>query len=652
MFPADRFRDCPSEKGVDLDTITALEKDWTQAAQLPLTGWFTKNIDVEGDRQVTVYISEEASIRSYFTVIAVPNGVDTQQFLEDEGWIDLMDQKGEGLFVLEPGAEGWGSAAEEKAYMDAAIAFLKSGRNEAGINVFSTFGEFYLAGYGEGAAPLEAWAAENPIFVISQAFVNAASAGKAVLEEAGSALYDGSNTSGYDAGFKTDAEFQAVLKECGMEQIARKDVPVPTWFAGTSSADSVDYWKEANDCVSNADGEGVYRQDKDSDAIQTAFANAQLPASERYGISQVKVSSETPSAAEIYAFLSVYTRYDNTFAYSNALTYRLDYTSARVAAQQAAKAGQVQKTLSDGTQILAQEDVAIDGHGTVQVGVIAFSDNSGDGLWDPREYIAYVPDGFEGKELPVLVLYPGNSQTDSIFMDSTLWWQVADKEGIVLAFVCETYSASPSSVSHADSDKFYNSLMAVLEETIDGTYADLDFTRIYGSGQSAGSMATQGFVRTNPEFYAAAASTSGLAVPDGTSQLPEGAGGAMPDFVITGQSDLDNLMPDLWGSEMANEWITYLFDVNNMPDAQIGTADDEHEFINDRTKVYTWENSDGVPMVKYGYTLLRAHNCSPYEMPILWDFMEHFSFEKAEDGTITRYYSASAFERDDAVTLK
>ena len=143
--------------------------------------------------------------------------------------------------------------------------------------------------------------------------------------------------------------------------------------------------------------------------------------------------------------------------------------------------------------------------------------------------------------------------------------------------------------------------MAVLEETIDGTYADLDFTRIYGSGQSAGSMATQGFVRTNPEFYAAAASTSGLAVPDGTSQLPEGAGGAMPDFVITGQSDLDNLMPDLWGSEMANEWITYLFDVNNMPDAQIGTADDEHEFINDRTKVYTWENSDGVPMVKYGY---------------------------------------------------
>ena len=98
----------------------------------------------------------------------------------------------------------------------------------------------------------------------------------------------------------------------------------------------------------------------------------------------------------------------------------------------------------------------------------------------------------------MLVLYPGNSQTDSIFMDSTLWWQVADKEGIVLAFVCETYSASPSSVSHADSDKFYNSLMAVLEETIDGTYAIWTSPGSTAPGQSAGSMATQALSALTP----------------------------------------------------------------------------------------------------------------------------------------------------------
>ena len=31
--------------------------------------------------------------------------------------------------------------------------------------------------------------------------------------------------------------------------------------------------------------------------------------------------------------------------------------------------------------------------------------------------------------------------------------------------------------------------------------------------------------------------------------------------------------------------------------------------------------------------------------------MEHFSFEKAADGTVTRYYSPSAFANNDAVTL-
>ena len=65
----------------DFDSITNLEKDWSQAAQLPLTGWYTKNIDVDGDndfaddaRTVKVYIAPEASIRSYFTVVACAGG--------------------------------------------------------------------------------------------------------------------------------------------------------------------------------------------------------------------------------------------------------------------------------------------------------------------------------------------------------------------------------------------------------------------------------------------------------------------------------------------------------------------------------------------------------------------------------------------------
>ena len=570
-----------------------------------------------------------------------------------------MDQKGEALFVLEPGAEGWGSAAEEKAYMDAAIAFLKSGNNEAGINVFSTFGEFYLAGYGEGAAPLEAWAAENPIFVISQAFVDGESAGDDYLASVSSKTYDGKSANG-DI---TDV-LDKTLKQVGIAgEIAPKDVPVPTWLAAYTGSDA--HWKTANDCEAAAEGD-TYYQKLDSDAYQTDYANSRLEAAGAdHGISQVKVTgSADVSAAELYAWMAQYTRYDTTFAYSNAIAQRLDYTSARVAAQKQAKAGQVQKTLSDGTQILAQEDVAIDGHGTVQVGVIAFSDNSGDGLWDPREYIIYVPEGFEGKELPVLMIYPGNTQTDSIFLDSTLWWQIAEDEGIVLAFVCETYNASPCSVSHADSDKFYHSLITILEEQIDGSYADLDFTRIYGSGQSAGSIATQGFAMTNPEFFAAVGSTSAIPVPSDVPNYDsydvnmkltaEEADEMIPVMLISGQMDVSDLANG-FDSENLKGWGGYMLRVNGIGEELTRENANKVTNIDSRhPELYTWsKTTDGneIPMVQWAQCLLRPHNCYPSDMPMLWDFMEHFSFEKAADGTVTRYYSPSAFEKDDAVAL-
>lgn len=61
---------------------------------------------------VKVYIAPEASIRSYFTVVAVPDDVDTYEFLRDNGWFELANAKGEGLFVLEPGAGGLGRCPE------------------------------------------------------------------------------------------------------------------------------------------------------------------------------------------------------------------------------------------------------------------------------------------------------------------------------------------------------------------------------------------------------------------------------------------------------------------------------------------------------------------------------------------------------------
>ena len=90
---------------VDFDSFTeALATDYSQAAQLPLTGWFSRTF--EDGRSVKVYFSEETQIRTYFTIVAVPDGVDTAGFVEEQGWKAVADNQGEALFVLEPGAEG------------------------------------------------------------------------------------------------------------------------------------------------------------------------------------------------------------------------------------------------------------------------------------------------------------------------------------------------------------------------------------------------------------------------------------------------------------------------------------------------------------------------------------------------------------------
>lgn len=638
----------------DFDSIEALEIDWSQAAQLPLTGYFTKSFD--DGRSVKVYIAEEASIRSYFTVVAVPDGVNTKEFLESEGWFALADAKGEGLFVLEPGKNGWGSAADESSYVNEAIGFLKGGRNAKGVAVFTTFGEFYLAGYGKGAAALELWAAENPILVIAQAYVNGTGVDAKTLNALGAAKYDGIKAGGY----ADIPDFEGTLSKVGMKQIGKAEVPVPSWFVGyPSDSENIAYWKSANDCVKNADNSGAYYQDIKSDAYQTEHANAELlklNANAKYGISQVKVTSGDVTAADIYAFLSTYTRYENSFAYANTLAYRVDYTAARVSAQQQAKDGKTIASYAstnykgeDTTVELWGKGVTKAGKGTFQFGVFTFTDNNGDGKNDPREYMVYVPNGYTSEKMPIVVVYPGNTQTDSIFFDCTQWYQVADREGFILAFVCESYS-SPVAVTHMDQQYYQTALMTILHNEIDGKYATLDFNRVYGTGQSLGSMSTQGMARTNPEFFAAVASTSGVM----DMGFGEDSGKLIPTFMLTGQSDLEFLLPDLWNSESLPEWANYFLKANGA----VGTLDKHdsyqmtkiHSF--DRSEIYTWNNEAGIPVFSWGMTLMRAHNCYAGEMELLWDYLEHFSFEVAADGTVTRYYSASAFAADDAVVIK
>ena len=274
-----------------------------------MTGYFEKSFVLGADtRTAKIYISPTAPIRSFFTVIAVPNGVDTTEFMVKSGWKDIADKEEECLLLLEPGKKGWGKGEDEQAYVNAVINFYKGNR------FFSIFGMHYLVGYGGGGAALEGWSAANPLFVPSQVFVNSESLGEAYYAQFASKLFDGKST-GY-----TPIEIPEAMK------IAYNEVPVPTWYINDSLAKvegSIKYWKSANDCVeaavSKADylyGSKVFAQSDKSNAWQTDYSG---PISKVATMEKSVDVYDAKLTRKIYDFLVEYVRYDNNIAYGNQL---------------------------------------------------------------------------------------------------------------------------------------------------------------------------------------------------------------------------------------------------------------------------------------------------------------------------------------------
>ncbi|NUT33377.1 MAG: hypothetical protein HOV79_09905, partial [Hamadaea sp.] len=575
--------------------------DYTRANKLPreMTGYWTKSFDIGGvTRTAKVYISPQTPIRSYYTVIAIPDGADTAEFVQRSGWRDIADDREEGLFVLEPAPGGWGSAAEEAAYVDAAMAFYQANR------YFSIFGLHYLAGYGGGAAALEAWAVAHPLRVISQAYLDSPGLSAEHLDAYASREFDGT----------TDAGYTTVVFPEGFDLIRHDEVVLPTWYIHpdpASAAASLSYWKRANDTVGHgshdADLGTVFRQRRDSARWMTSHAGP---------ISKVAVQPWRSSAwsvrttRRIVEFLTAYTRYENFFAYGNQLYERADY----------ARLGIEVRTM-------------------VVEGCV-------------REYLVHVPRSARriwGGKAPVVVVWPGNTQTDKVFVDATQWWKVAEREGFILAVICEQYSATSISVSHRDSLPFYRQLRDVL-------IADypVDPARFYSTGQSAGSAVTQNLAIAYPEYFAAVASTSfvtapnaaGAVVMDGVAHPASGA--MIPNYHIYGYGDLGFLAGDLWDGTQntLDSWAAYHLGVNGLDLAAVDVAAGRRGGWQDRFRTWTWHTPGGdAPVLKLTKNVFRSHNTMAEECPLLWDFLRHYSREIDADGSVIRYYSASGFRR-------
>ena len=685
------------------ETTRALPIDRTEVNEHPVPGYSSYTLN--SGRTIKLYVGEHAALRAYITVIAIPNNVeDTYAFLEEQGWIDQAETYGELLFVLEPAGGVWGTPAQEASYLNDCLAetigntaFDTRTSNGGGLAqtgrlplsdgtvcpVFTGHSCNYYVGYGDGCAVLESWTANNPTYVISQAFIGGESVGASALRAASARTYNGINTGSYYPGLNDEA-FSTVLKKMNQDGaidsasfITNAGIPVPTLFAGYGADDaSVAYWKDVNDTVDTA-VDGVYHQRLDSKAWQTQYANSNAKSwGSRYGISQVKlVENSSMNASAIRSFLAGYTRYTNPFAYSNALGIRTDYYRTTKAARTAAEGGAVISTYTiegyDGGQkaveLRALESSRLNNpggsksSGTLYSCIFAFNDYDGNGVLDPRETLMYIPDSaknYGGDGAPIVVVFPGNTQAAATFMDCSMWWAVANDEGcavIIMGEYCKTSAAGLTYGDTADSADFSRSALLLMENVVSKQAGvPVDMSRVYGSGHSLGCRTVQTLTHTSEASdYAAVGSTS-FPNTDFT------ADDIMPSYLLIGQADISEATRDM----VKEPWIVsddsaiyhWVADAQEMNGIDVSfTANDHDSFLETcfeynetgRYYTYTWNGENDVPLVQFTRTLAREHNCYPEEFRLAWDFLEHYRLD--EDGT--RYYSPSAFAQDDAVKI-
>jgi poly(3-hydroxybutyrate) depolymerase len=572
--------------------------DYTRANKLPkeMTGYWSKSFDVDGQtRTAKVYISPETPIRSYYTVIAVPDGVATADFLHRSSWPEVANRRQEGLFVLEPGPGGWRDPASEAAYVEAAMGFYQANR------YFSIFGLHYFAGYGAGAAALEAWAVAHPLRVISQVYVDSPGLSAAYLHSYAAREFTGD----------TDGTYTDVVFPDGFDLIRYDETVLPTWYVNPdwrSIGPSLSYWKRANDTTGDGGRHGtlgtVFKQRRGSGRWMTSYAGP---------ISQVAVHPKKASTGQIVDFLTSYSRYENYFAYGNQLFERADYAELGV---------QVRTMMVEGFL---------------------------------REYLVYVPRSarrlWRGKA-PVVFVWPGNSQTDKVFFDAAQWWKVAEREGCILVTICEQYSNTSVSVSHRDSVAFFRQLRDVMTREY-----PVDPTRFYSTGQSAGSSVTQNLAIAFPEYFAAVASTSFTASPSvaGTVTIDgveyPASRTMIPNYHIYGYGDLAFLAGGLWDDiqNSLDSWAQHHLRLNGLELSDVDNITGERSGWHNRHQTWTWrDRNTHIPVVKLTKNVYRSHNTMPEESLMMWDFLKHYSRE--DDGT--RYYSRSGFHRaGDKTTL-
>ena len=262
---------------------------------------------------------------------------------------------------------------------------------------------------------------------------------------------------------------------------------------------------------------------------------------------------------------------------------------------------------------------------------------------EPRRWITYVPSSYDGsKAVPVVMSIHGYTASMESMVEESRWWEIAEKEGFICVFPqgyvrdiammgnvpCAMWMGAAFSqlVPELDPNTDVNCLTEILNKT-EAAY-NVDKSRVYCTGHSNGSMMTFTLAANGASRFAAVAPIGAFS----TLEITDKA--LLPVWTMCGEFD-SAATPAM---VEANATVTMLqsWNAHNGVNEAAPVMSEQHD---GQWKTMTFENADGVPMVKFTNVLRTAHIYMPEQPEAVWyDFFTKFT--RGEDGTL--FYEGNA----------
>jgi poly(hydroxyalkanoate) depolymerase family esterase len=189
-----------------------------------------------------------------------------------------------------------------------------------------------------------------------------------------------------------------------------------------------------------------------------------------------------------------------------------------------------------------------------------------------RAYKLYIPSGYRGQALPLVVMLHGCTQTPVTFATGTHMNVLAEEETFFVAYPEQESLANGSKCwnwfqhAHQSRDEGEPSLIAGITQQIMHAYA-VDASRVYVAGLSAGGSMAAILAATYPDLYAAVGVHSGLAygaahdLPSAFTAMRQGApqqtrklATTIPMIVF--QGDRDTTVAPINADSLLDQWLS------------------------------------------------------------------------------------------------